>query len=215
MAYPIAKIFLPPIYHLWLRKVEGIENVPKDKPFIIVANHASYYDALLMHSILIPKINKKIYALVNSFYWKPFITRLFLVLGECIPVYVEEEKNHKEKNKQAFEKALNYLKKGEIIEIFPEGKRSPDGKLQKAYTGVAKLALKAKVSVLPCGIIGSNKVLPRGANLPKLTRCEVKIGKLMFFDKYYDKKYNKKVFEEVTRSIMKKIAKLINQEYNY
>lgn len=215
MVYPIGKLIILPIYKLWLRKVEGLGNAPRDKPFIIAANHASYYDALLMHSILMPKINKKIHALVNSFYWKPFTTRLFLDWGECIPVYVDEGKNHKEKNKQAFEKALSYLKKGELIEIFPEGKRSPDGKLQKAYPGVAKLALKAKVPVLPCGIIGSNKVLPRGANLPRLTKCEVKIGKLMHFDKYYNKKLNNKIFEEVTRSIMKKIAKLINQKYNY
>lgn len=215
MVYPIGKLIIPPIYKLWLRKVEGLENVPRDKPFIIAANHASYYDALLMHSILIPKINKKIHALANSFYWKPFITRLFLDWGGCIPVFVEEEKKQKEKNKQAFEKALNYLKKGELIEIFPEGKRSYDGKLQKAYSGIAKLALKAKAPVLPCGISGSNQVLPRGAILPRLTRCEVKMGRLMFFDKYYNKKLNNKIFEEVTRSIMKEIAKLIGQKYNY
>ena len=56
MVYPIVKLTILPIYRLWLRKVEGIENAPKDKPFIIAANHASYYDALLLHSIIIPKI---------------------------------------------------------------------------------------------------------------------------------------------------------------
>lgn len=215
MVYPIAKLTIVPIYKLWLRKVEGLENVPKDKTFIIAANHSSYYDSLLLHSIIIPNINKKIHALVNSIYWKYPISKYFLNLGECIPVYVEKEKNAKKKNKEVFKKALKYLKEGEIVQIFPEGKRSPDGKLQKAYTGIAKSALKSKVPVLPCGIIGSNKVLPKGKIFPRFTRCEVKIGKLMYFDKYYNKKLNNKIFEEVTRSIMEQIAKLINQKYNH
>ena len=139
MVYPIGKLIVMPIYKLWLGKVEGIENVPKGKSFIIAANHASYYDALLVHSILIPKINKKIHALANEYYWKYFITRWFLNLGECIPVFVEGDEKSKVKNKQTFEKALNYLKKGELVQIFPEGGRSYDGKLKKAYTGVAKL----------------------------------------------------------------------------
>ena len=99
--------------------------------------------------------------------------------------------------------------------IFPEGKRSPDGKLQKAYNGSAKLALKAKVPVLPVGIIDSHEVLPKGKILPRLKRCEVKIGKLMYFYKYYNKKPNEKIYLQITRKIMKEIAKLIGQKYNY
>ena len=99
--------------------------------------------------------------------------------------------------------------------IFPEGTRSHDGKLKKAYTGIAKLTLSAKVSVLPVGIIDANKVLPKGKIFLRLKRCEVKIGKLMYFDKYYNKKPNKKIIEETTRSIMKEIAELIGQKYNY
>lgn len=215
MVYPIGKLIIPPIYKLWLRKVEGLENVPRDKPFIIAANHASYYDALLLHSIIIPKINRKIRALVNSYYWKPLVSRWFLNWGECIPVYVEHEKDANKKNKAALQEASSYLKKGGIIQIFPEGARSKDGKLQKAKTGVARLALKAKVPVLPIGIIGSNKVLPKSALFPRFARCEVKIGKLIDFGKYFNKKPNNKIFERVTRSIMKEIAKLTNQGYNY
>ena len=73
----------------------------------------------------------------------------------------------------------------------------------------------AKVPVLPCGIINANNVLPKGKLFPRFARCEVKIGKLMYFDKYYNKKPSKKILEEITRSIMKEIAKLIGQKYNY
>ncbi len=214
MAYPIAKWIIPPIYRLWIRKVEGLENVPKDKTFIIAANHTSYYD-VLMPVIIISKINRKMHALVNSFYWNNFFTRFFLDIWGGIPVYVEKEKGAKEKNRLALEKALNYLSQGHILMIFPEGRRSPDGKIQKGYTGIARLDFKAKVPVLPIGIIDANKVLPRGAIFPRFKRCEVKIGRLIYFDKYYNKKANNKVFEEVTRIIMQQIAKLIGQKYNH
>lgn len=215
MAYPISKWIVPPIYKLWLRKVEGYGNIPKDKPFIIAANHTSYFDALLLPSVIVPKLNKKMHALVNSYYWKNSITRFFLDLWECIPVFVDKEKNSKVKNRLALKKALNYLKKNEILMIFPEGTRSPDGKLKKAYSGIAKLAMKSKAPVLPCGIIGADKVLPRGVALPRLTRCEVKIGKPMYFNQYYNKKPSEKIYQQITRSIMKEIAKLIGQKYNY
>lgn len=214
MVYPIGRLTVLPIYKLWLRKVEGLENVPERIPFIAASNHASLYDGILLYCILIPKINKSIHALVNSAYWSNFITRAIVEWGKAIPVFVGDERNSK-KNKEAFEKAVNYLKKGEVIGIFPEGKRSPDGKLQKAYTGAAKLALKAKIPVLPIGIIGSNRVLPKGKTFPRFARCDVKIGKLMHFEKYYGKKHDGKALEEATRSIMKEIAKLINKEYNY
>lgn len=212
MVYPISGRVVPLIYSPWIRKVEGLENIPKNKPFIIAANHASYFDALLPAVIIAPKINRKVHAMVNSHYWNIFLTKFFLDMWEAIPVYVAKQKDAKEKNSKAFEKALGYLKKKEVIMIFPEGTRSQDGKLKKAYNGVAKIALKSKVPVLPVGIIGSHKILPRGAALPRLTKCEVNIGKPMHFKKYNP---SKKSFEEVTRKIMKEIGKLINQKYNH
>ena len=99
--------------------------------------------------------------------------------------------------------------------IFPEGKRGDGRRLQKAYTGVAKLALLSKAPILPIGVIGSDKVLPKGKSLPRFVRCEVNIGKPMYLHQYYNKKINEKALQEVTRSIMKEIAKLIGQEYDY
>lgn len=213
MAYPISKYIVPHIYLMWLRKVNGMENVPKDKPFIVAVNHTSYYDALLLPCIIGPKINKQVHAWVNSFYWKYPITRFFLNLWGGIPMYVEKEKGAKRKNKATFKQSIKYLKKGELIMILPEGRRS-NGKLLKAYPGIARLALSAKVPVLPCGIIGANEVMPKGAIFPRFVRCEVRIGKLMHFDKFYNKK-DENTYEHVTRSIMKEIAKLIGQKYNY
>lgn len=215
MMYSFWQLIVFPIYRMWLRKVENIGKIPKNKPFIIAANHASYYDTLLVHSILIPKLNKKIHAFVNSSYWKYPIIKSILDKGESIPVFVKKEKDAEENNKIAFEKALRYLKKGEIIQIFPEGGRSYDGKLRKGYTGIAKLALKAKVPVVPIGIIGSDKILPKGKVLPRFARCDVRIGNKIEFSRYYNKKVNEKLLWDITRNIMSQIAKLTGLEYNY
>ena len=213
MAYPIGKLTIRPLCMLWLRKAEGLDNIPKDKPFIIAANHSSYYETLLVPSVVISRANKKIHALVNSYYWGNFLTKYFLDLWESVPVFVEKNTKSKEKNKLAFEKAVKYLKDNELVMIFPEGKRSVDGKLNKGYNGIARITLATKFPVLPMGVIDANKVLPIGAMFPRFRRCEVKIGKLMYFDKY--KKTDKKTLEEITRQIMKEIANLIGQEYGY
>ncbi len=210
MLYPIARMTLSPIYKLWLRKIEGLENLPLGKPFIIALNHASYYDTILSHIIIIPKTGRQVHALVNRRYWDRFLSRIIIEWGRAIPVYVGKYAS-KEKNNESFRKAVSFLKKGEIIEIFPEGKRSSDGKLQKAYTGVAKLAVKSKVPVIPIGIRDSDKVLPRGAILPRFKRAEFIIGKPIHFNK----KPSEKNYKDITRKIMKEIAKLINQKYNY
>ena len=211
MAYPVGKIIVPALYRPWIRKVEGLENIPKEAPFIIAANHSSYFDAFLLPTIIVPKINRKMHAWVNAYYWNNKITKFFLNLWGGIPMHVSKEKNSKDKNRDSFKLTINYLKKNEPVMIFPEGTRN-DGKLKKAYTGIARLALAAKVPVLPCGITDANKVLPKGKTLPQFARCEVKIGKLMHFEKY---RPGEKSYGEITRKIMKEIAKLINQKYSY
>ncbi|MBI1934879.1 1-acyl-sn-glycerol-3-phosphate acyltransferase [Candidatus Woesearchaeota archaeon] len=212
MVYPIGKLTVPPIYNLWLRKAEGIENVPVSRPFIIAANHSSYYDTLLPYTILVPKLNKKIHGLVNSSYWNNPITKAILEWGKCIPVFVGKNYDS-EKNAESIKKALYLLNKGEIILIFPEGTRSPDGKLKKAYTGVARLVLISGAPVIPMGIIDAYKVLPRGNWFPRFKRCAVKFGKPVFLGT--QKNPSEKRLHQATRGIMKKIAKLIEQEYNY
>ena len=110
---------------------------------------------------------------------------------------------------------MRYLKKGDMIFIFPEGARSLDGKLQNGKVGIAKLALEARVPVQPVGIIGSNKILPKGKFLPRPKRCKINIGKALYFKEYYNKKITKKMLREVTNKIMREIARLIGQKYNY
>ena len=208
--YPIARIVIGPWYRLWMRKMEGLENLPKP-PFIIVSNHASYYETILYHCTIAIKLNKKIHALVNGNYWKYLIPRIVLNTTEHIPIDVSKSSKAKKNNEKALKKAARYLKKQDIIMIFPEGHRSQDGILLKGKTGAARLALMSKMPIVPIGVIGSNKVMPRGSLIPRFARCDVKIGKPL----YFTGKPTKTNLENITRIIMKEIAKLINQKYIY
>lgn len=215
MVYPILKITLVPFIRSFMKEIKGKENVPKDKAFIIACNHASFYDDLAIPCIIAPIINKRIHFYVSHKYFKNYFIRKFLEHGGPIPIVTTKTKNSKKINEEGFKKALYYLRKKEPVAIFPEGTRSFNGKLQKPKTGIAYLVLNSKVPVLPIGIKGSYKILPKGSFFPRLKRCKVKIGKLMHFGKYYNKKINKKSLTEITRQIMKQVAKLNEQEYRF
>ena len=117
--------------------------------------------------------------------------------------------------KKALKFAIKALKQGKIIAMHPEGTRTLTGKLQKAKTGVARLALIAKVPVIPVGLIGTFDILPKGKYIPKLKRATMNIGKPMYFDKYYNKKITKGLIRKVTNDIMAEIARLCKQKYNF
>ena len=214
MVYPIAKHTVSPFIRLWISKINGLNNLPKDKAFVLACNHGSYFDDLALHSVLLLRINKYLHIYVNSYFFKVAFFRMMLRWGRCIPVDVGKKKPS-QANKKAFKDALNYLKKGEPIGIFPEGHRSFPDKMRPGKTGVAKLALTAKVPVVPMGIEGSRNIMPFGKFGIRFKRCTIKIGKPMYFDQYYGKENNKKVLKLVTHKIMKKIAKLANDKYEY
>ena len=212
--YPLGRILMAWWYRLWTRKIEGTENLP-NPPFIIASNHESYYETMVYHCTIAPKLNTKIHALVNGNYWRYLIPRLALNSTEQIPIDVSKSEDSKKNNENALRKAAEYLKKGDIVMVFPEGHRSKDGNLLKAKTGIARLALMSKVPVVPIGVIGAREVLPRGAIFPRFKRCEFRIGKQITFEKYFKKKITEKELREITKSIMQKIAKLTNKKYTY
>ena len=99
--------------------------------------------------------------------------------------------------------------------IFPEGKRSLDGKIQKGKTGVVRIALGGRVPIIPMGITGAFEIMPIGKGIPKLKKSvKLKIGKPIYLDKYYKRKITKKLLRNITDEVMKEIAKLSGQRYN-
>lgn len=215
--YPITSFYYNYSLRFFIRSIEGEENLPK-QGFIAAANHASYIDDFLLPYVTIRKRTKRFLIFVNSRFYKNFFTRKFLEIYDTIPVDVRkdvrDEEQRKRTNEKAFQKAIQILKKGDIFLIFPEGGRSKNGKLKKAKTGIARIALESRAPVIPIGFEGTHGIMPKGAILPRLKRCDVKIGKPLTFQNFYGRK-DKKVYDEVTRIIMKEIARLSNQAYEF
>jgi len=195
--------------------VEGLENVPKDGRFIVASNHSSYLDDLILPTVMLRHFRKKIHFYVNHLYFRNPAMRRFLYGAGSIPVSVKKSPESSKINEKAFKDALKCLEHNEPVGIFPEGHRSMDGKLQPAKTGVARLALEAKVPVVPVGIIGSYDILPKGKMFPKFRRCLVRIGKPIYLDDYRKKRKDRKSLEKIAGKIMGEIAKLTNQAYNH
>lgn len=208
MTYWLLKFILGPMVKLlWVKKVEGINNIPKEGPLIIASNHTSYLDFFILPAIF----PRRIYFLAaEKFFCHPLWRILMKLTGQIRVDRFAEDK------KDVYEKALKILEKGKILCIFPEGTRSSTGKIQKAYPGVAKLALSAKVPILPVGIEGDFEILSRYNRSPRIKKiCKIKIGKLIKLDEYYEKD-SEDTFNVITHNIiMKKIASFSNQKYRY
>jgi len=208
MAYWILKFILGPVVRMiWIKKVEGLENIPEKGGCIIAANHSSYFDFFCLVAV----VPRRIYFLAaekfyKSKFWWPFVK----LTGQ---IKVERESHNKE---EIYKKVYSILEKGGVIGIFPEGTRSSDGKIGKTYTGVAKFALRAKVPVVPVGISGTYEIMSRYDKKPKFKKIiEIIIGKPIDFKEYYNKECDEKLFREATNKIMVKIAELAEKKYNY
>ncbi len=215
MLHPIQRIIIPPLLKLvWIKKIEGIKNIPLDGKFVATPNHQSFFDDWIVPSIIAVYLNRELHMYVNRKYFRNPLFRWYLNHHKCIPVEVYNSKDKKEVNEKAFWMAMQYLEKNEPICIYPEGHRSRDGKLQIGKLGAARLAITARVPVLPIGIIGTREVLPKGKIIPKIKKViTVKIGKPIYFKEYYEKGASKKILIKATNKIMREIGKLIGQKY--
>jgi 1-acyl-sn-glycerol-3-phosphate acyltransferase len=209
MVYPISKPFMKLILNRFIGKVNGLENVPKNRNFIVAANHDSYMDHFIIGVTLLKLLNKKIHFLAKKELFDTWIKKKFHEWAAAIPI------DRRAGGKGALKVAVKALKHGEIIVIHPEGTRSYDGKLQEAKTGVARLALASEVPVLPIGLVGTFEILPKWKKIPKLRKAKVNIGKPMYFKEYYGMENDKKTIRLVTTRVMKEIAKLTGEEYNF
>ncbi|MBL7054755.1 1-acyl-sn-glycerol-3-phosphate acyltransferase [Candidatus Woesearchaeota archaeon] len=208
MVYPIGKRTIAPVFNLYLKKVNGMENIPRGRNFIIAANHESYLDHPFIICTIVLHLNKKVHFLAKKEHFSNPLKAAWHRYSGAIPL------DRQAGGKKALQWAIQALKEGKIIAIHPEGTRTLTGKLQEGKTGIARLVLAAHVPVLPMGIVGAFEILPKGKYIPKFKRATMNIGKPMYFDEYYSKKPTKKLLREMTNKIMVEIAKLSRQEYN-
>lgn len=209
MVYLIPKLTIIPIMKMYIKEVNGLENLPKKGACILAANHASYMDHIIISGYTVSQVNRKVHFLAKKEHFDNFLKKAWHDYAGAIPL------DRQKGGKKALRWAIKALRQGKIIAIHPEGTRTLTGKLQKGRTGVAQLALEAGVPVIPIGLIGTFEILPKGKYIPKAKKAVMNIGKPIHFPEYYNKKINKRILREVTNKIMKEIARLSKQEYNF
>ena len=195
------KIIFFSLIRLFIKRITGLGNVPKKGGFIVIANHESYMDPLLISSIIIPRVDKKVHYLARSEYTMTF-GRFFeyLFYKKIVELIIMHEDSYKE---GIFDKALTKLKKGGIVGIFP---RIPETKEIK--TGFVRLAIASEVPILPILLVGASKIAPLGTrNLPfkkkliKPKRAEIKISKPVYLTKYYGKILSKAAIRKLAEEV--------------
>ena len=189
--------------------INGRENIPKKGGAVIAADHSDISDPLF----LCMSTKRRLYYYVTHFYYigegGPVYHRFAFILRwtNQIPVIIG-----KSKSDIFIDKAVDLISKGRLFVIFPEGTTKGGEEFTTIHRGVARIALKAKVPVIPIGIINTEGILPKGKGFfQKYPKVKVNIGKPLYYGKYYGKHNDKKITKLVANDVMKHIKKLCNE----
>jgi 1-acyl-sn-glycerol-3-phosphate acyltransferase len=199
-------VIIGPIFRLFFRPwAEGLENVPKDGPVILCPNHLSFIDSILM-PLMLPR---KVVFLGKSDYFDKWYISWFYKGAGVIPVRREGGKA----GEASLIAGAEQLANGVAVGIYPEGTRSPDGRLYRGKTGPARMALRGQCPIVPVAMFGTNEALPSGSYLPKRKRIGVRYGAPLDFSRYYGKEDDRFVLRSITDEVMYELMLLSGQEY--
>jgi 1-acyl-sn-glycerol-3-phosphate acyltransferase len=205
--YAFGKATVAPVMRvLWRPKVTGLENLPRTGPVIMASNHLSVVD-----SFIIPiMVARPVYFLAKNEYFRGPVMRTVMTGLNQIPV----DRSGGRASLMALDAALPVLRDGNVLGIFPEGTRSPDGRLYRGRPGVARLALDAGATVVPVGLVGTQKIQPIGARLPRVgVPVQMRVGAPLDLSPWRDATVDSRVLREIAAALMTEIQKLTGQEY--
>ncbi|MGH8870046.1 MAG: lysophospholipid acyltransferase family protein [Actinomycetes bacterium] len=207
----LKRIVLGPVLRLLFRPwVEGSENIPARGGAILASNHLSFSDSIFL-PLMVPR---KMTFLAKSDYFtgrglKGRLTAGFFKGVGQLPV----DRSGGRASEAALNTGLSVLGREDLLGIYPEGTRSPDGRLYRGKTGVARMALEAGVPVIPVAMIDTEKIQPPGRVWPKIGRIGIRIGKPLDFSRYKGLESDRFVLRSMTDELMYELMLLSGQEY--
>ena len=212
MLYNLLKyVFLGPWLRLIFRpQVEGREHVPATGPAIIASNHLSFSDSIFMPLM----VKRRVTFVAKSEYFtgkglKGWLTKMFFIGTGTIPV----DRSGGRAAQAAIETGLRVLREGNVFGIYPEGTRSPDGRLYRGKTGVARLALESGAPVIPVVMLNADEIQPPGKILPKVKQVKIRFGAPLDFSRYRGMAGDRFIERAVTDEIMYELMELSGREY--
>lgn len=205
MAYWIVRALLTPFFWFFYRiRVEGAENLPKGRA-IFASNHLSVSDSFFLPAV-VPR--RMTFVAKAEYFDDPKTAWFFRSVGQ-IPV----DRSGGSKSEGAINAAASVLDADGYFGIYPEGTRSPDGRLYRGHTGIARLALRCDAPILPVAMIGTTEAMPPGEKPKPFKSVTIRIGKPLTFEKYRDRADDPRVLRQITDEVMFELVQLSGQEY--
>ncbi|MFZ9693536.1 MAG: lysophospholipid acyltransferase family protein [Candidatus Nanopelagicales bacterium] len=212
MLYWILKVvFLGPLIRLLYRpKIIGKKNIPRRGAAIIASNHQSFSDSIFL-PLAVPR---KITFLAKSEYFtgrgiKGFFTKMFFAGVGQVPI----DRSGGRASEAAVLTAVQILNSGRLLGIYPEGTRSPDGRLYRGRTGIVRIALEANVPIIPVALKGTFDIQPTGTLIPKIKRVTITFGEPMYLEDFQGKEKDLGALRDATNLVMQQIQALGGQTY--
>jgi len=207
VAYWLVKAVVSPVLRFFFRvRVEGLEHIPADSAAILASNHVSFSDSIFLPMVLRRRVT---FVAKAEYFDDPKTAWFFRAVGQ-IPIRREGGSA----SAGALMAATEVLQSGGLFGIYPEGTRSPDGRLYKGHTGVARLALSCGAPILPVAMIGTREAQPIGQVMPRLFMpITVSIGKPMRFDRLEGRADDPKALRQITDEVMFELRALSGQDY--
>jgi len=208
VAYWVLKVLLSPVMRLlWRVRVEGREHVPDIGPVVLAPNHVAFLDSIFLPLVL----DRRVTYVAKAEYFDSWKTAWFFRAVGQIPMRREGGSA----SERALATARQVLESGGALGIYPEGTRSPDGRLYRGHTGVARLALGCKVPVVPVGLVGTDQVQPPGSNRPHLfRRVTVRFGRPLDLARFAGESDDDPLaLRALTDELMFEIRRLTGQVY--
>jgi 1-acyl-sn-glycerol-3-phosphate acyltransferase len=204
-------VFMGPVLSLIGRpKVEGLEHVPHNGPAILASNHLAVADSFYLPLV----VRRRITFLAKQEYFtgtglKGWFQRWFYTAAGQVPI----DRTDADSAQSALNTAERILDEQKLLGMYPEGTRSPDGRLYKGKTGLARLALETGVPVIPVAMIGTDVVNPPGSKMWRFGRVQVKFGKPMDFSRFEGLAGNRFIERAVIDEVVYELMQLSGQEY--
>ncbi|NRG42891.1 1-acyl-sn-glycerol-3-phosphate acyltransferase [Rathayibacter sp. VKM Ac-2804] len=207
MKHIVAGPLLKTIFRPW---VVGADRVPATGGVILASNHLSFIDSVFLPLV----IERNMVFLAKSDYFtgkglKGWATKLFFTATGMLPI----DRSGGKASEASLNTGLRVLAGGEALGIYPEGTRSPDGRMYRGRTGVARMVLEARVPVIPVAMIDTARIMPIGSRLPKLGRIGIVFGEPLDFSRFEGMEGDRFILRSITDEIMYELLALSGQEY--
>ena len=207
MTYWLVKAILTPVLRFFYRvQVEGLEHVPAEGPVILASNHVSFCDSIFLPMVLKRRVT---FVAKAEYFDDPKTAWFFRGVGQ-IPI----RRDGGSSSAGALAAARGVLEAGGVFAIYPEGTRSPDGRLYRGHTGVARLALACQAPIIPVAMVGTREAQPIGQVLPNLfVPITIRLGRPLTYERLHDRLDDRLALRDITDEVMYELRELSGQEY--